>query len=311
MSNQIPMLLELPPLAERITEKLAGLEVFTLQALYDLFPEEKQTTIRGRVYRELIGRGTVKKEGKGIYSFTGSHGQKGVVINGDARDLTQIKDQSIELIIADHPYEITQGTNRSFNSTYEETTFYYTLNDFQEKYRILKDGAFLVEFLPEMKETNADYLMECLTNAKRAGLKFYAKVPWYKAELRDGKLVDHSAFVGRKAVMEDVYIFSKGKPRALRKRLQGTVERLESGASEMLPAVFIEAPVRPADRRHKAEKPATLLKRLISALTLEGETVVDQFAGSFVAFFAALSLNRNAVAIELNSEFVKAAIGEV
>lgn len=304
-------LLSLPPLAERIEKALAGLEVFTLPALYALFPEEKKTTLRGRVYRELVGRGTLKKEGHGVYSFRGAKGQRGVVLNRDARDLTPLKDESIELIIADHPYEIEQGTNRSFNDTYESTTFYYELRDFQEKYRVLKDGAFLVEFLPEMKETNADYLMECMALAKKAGLRFYAKVPWYKAEIRDGQLIDRSANTGRKAVMEDVYIFTKGKPRALRWKQQGEAMRLESGAAELFPAVFMEPPISPAHRRHKSEKPINLLKRLVAALSAEGETVLDQFAGSFVAFFAALSLNRNAVAIELNPEFIKAAIGEV
>ncbi len=168
----------------------------------------------------------------------------------------------------------------------------------------------MVEFLPEMKETNINYVMAVIKHAQESGLQFYAKVPWYKAELRDGRLVDHSAFVGRKAVMEEVYIFSKGKPRALRLRKQGEHVQLERGASVMFPAVFIEAPIMPAKRIHKAQKPESLMKKIIQALTLEGETVLDQFAGSFVTFFSALQLNRKAIAIELNSEFIRNAIGE-
>lgn len=297
-------------LSALMIEELKDFKVFTLQTLYDLFPDEKKTTLRGRVYRELIGNGVVKKEGKGIYSFAGENGQNGVILNGDARDLSMLNNDSIELIVADHPYEIAQGTNRSYNSSYVDSTFEYRAADFQEKHRVLKDGGFLVEFLPEMKETNILYVMDVIKLALDNGFKFYAKVPWYKAEVRDGKLVDNSAFVGRKAVLEEVYIFSKGKPRALRSRKQGEKIQMEKGAAFMLPAVFMESPVQPSKRIHKAQKPETLMKKIIQAFTLEGETVLDQFAGSFVTFFSALSLKRRAVAIELNESFVHGLLTE-
>lgn len=293
-------------LAGQLYEAIKSFDgAFNLKKLYSLFPDEKPSTIRGRVYRELIGRGVIEKVSKGVYSFRSISGQEGVIINGDARNLDLINNSSIDLVIADHPYHIAQGSSRSFNSAYEDTSFEYELEDFLQKARVLKDGGFLVEFLPEMKETNLAYIIKIMTVAQEAGFKFYCKIPWYKAEVRDGLLVDCSANVGRKGVLEDVYIFSKGEPRKLRFRNQGGVIRQEKGASSMFPAVFMEPMINPSKRIHKAQKPESLMKKIIAALSLEGEKVLDQFAGSFVTFFSALALNRKAIAIELKEEFIE------
>lgn len=293
-------------LSEKILTVISGFEgVFNLKMLYKFFPEEKDTTIRGRVYRELTSKGLITKEGRGFYKFSGANGESGLILRGDARTLDCVEDNSIDLIVADHPYPIQGGTNRQCNSTYAETTFKYTAEDFKNKSRVLKDGSFLVEFLPEMKETNLEYIMEVLTLAKGAGFNFYAKIPWFKAEIRDGKLVDGSAFVGRKAVLEEIYVFTKGSPRKLRIRKQGTQERLEKGAKSMLPAVYMEPTIIPSKRCHQAQKPQKLLSKLIEAFSHEREVVLDQFAGSFATFWSAITLNRKAVAIEIDEEFIE------
>ena len=65
------------------------------------------------------------------------------------------------------PYLLTKslkGGNRDF-AKYE--LFRYEKNDFIEKQRVLKDGAFLVEFLPEENEDNMDYLYQIKMMAKR------------------------------------------------------------------------------------------------------------------------------------------------
>lgn len=296
-------------LANKIKNQVKDMPSFTMESLYKMFPDEKKTTIRGRVYDDLLANGVLKREGKGIYSFTGSNGERGVIMNGDARDLKEINSESVDLIIADHPYEIAQGRGRSFNSTYKDSTFEYELSDFQEKARVLKSGSFLIEFLPEMKETNLDYLIKVISIARESGFKFYGKVPWFKAEIRNGKLIDSSPNVGRKGVMEEIYIFSKGSPRSMRERKQGSKTQLEKGAKNILPAVYMEAPIHPSKRIHKAEKPTGLIQKLIENFSNEKEVVLDQFAGSLVTFMTALKMKRKAIAIELNQEFINTALG--
>ncbi|MFR3949013.1 MAG: hypothetical protein ACLTZM_19330 [Ruminococcus sp.] len=52
--------------------------------------------------------------------------------------------------------------------------------DFDEKYRVLKKGCFLVEFMPEENGENYEYLYQMKKMAKEAGLEYYAKVAWKK-----------------------------------------------------------------------------------------------------------------------------------
>lgn len=139
-------------------------------------------SVRARVY-EGVDRGIFQKVSRGVYKVTkqiGGHDNTCLLINGDGRDLSMIKDKSIDGIITDHPYDLQKaltGGNRKF-AQYE--LFRYENNDFKEKQRVLKDGAFLVEFLPEESEVNYEYLYEIKRMAKENGLKYFAKVSWVK-----------------------------------------------------------------------------------------------------------------------------------
>lgn len=113
-------------------------------------------SIRARIY-EGVDRGIFTKVSRGVYQVKSQLKGKDttcLLINGDGRDLSMIKDKSIDGIITDHPYDIhtaLTGGNRKF-ATFE--LFKYENKDFEEKHRVLKDGAFLVEFLPEESEAN-------------------------------------------------------------------------------------------------------------------------------------------------------------
>lgn len=65
--------------------------------------------------------------------------------------------------------------------------------------------------------------------------------------------------------------------------------------------------------KHPTQKPVELLKRLVSAATREGDTVLDPFMGSGTTGLVCKQLNRKFIGIELDKNFVKIAkarIGE-
>lgn len=66
----------------------------------------------------------------------------------------------------------------------------------------------------------------------------------------------------------------------------------------------LEVP-RQYDTGHPAEKPVRLLEQLIKVSTIEGELVVDPFAGTGSTALAAMNLNRKAYCIEVNEEWYK------
>ena len=242
----------------------------------------------------------IERLAKGVYRVV-VDSETCVLVEGDGRDLSFLENESIDLIINDYPWECVsnRGGNRCFVN-YD--TFNYTLEDFQEKARVLKNGSFLVEMLPAENEKNYEELFRIKQLAKAAGFQYYAKVPWKK-----GNFVGNT---GRKAKnTEDMMIFSKGPARKLRldaKKTKATgTPHYMSGSAQMLPVWFDVPRVNPKEAIHKSEKPVGLLETLINHLSLEGEWVLDQFAGSGVTGEAALNQKRNAILIETCGEFVE------
>ena len=278
-------------------------------------------SIRARIY-EGVEKGIFKKISRGVYKVTSQiEGRENtcLLVNGDGRDLSMIKDKSIDGIITDHPYDLQKsltGGNRKF-ATFE--LFRYETRDFKEKQRVLKDGAFLVEFLPEESEVNYEYLYEIKKMAQESGLKYFAKVAWKK-----GNFVSNT---GRKSKnVEDVMIFSNGEPRSLKidakKNLAEAKENnldikgktsyeirdmlqekglnvyYMKGTNGMLPTAFDYQPKNVKDKIMEAEKPVELIEEIIEYISKPYETLLDQFAGSGNFVIACNNKNRNSIAIE-------------
>lgn len=284
---------------ERLTDAFPE-EQFTLQEAYDAISDKPATTVRGRIYDNLGI--AFEKVSNGVYR-TIRDDQQCVLIEGNGRDLSFLEDNSVDCIITDHPWEdgkSNKGGNRNF-ATYE--CFEYELSDFQEKCRVLKDGCFLVEMLPAENGNNFDYLYKIKKMAQEAGFQYYSKVPWVK-----GNFV---ANTGRKAKnSEDMLIFSKGKPRAMRPNVKKDLAEPEikhymSGTAKMLPTDFNVQAVGKKDQIAQSEKPVGLIEELLSYLTFENELVLDQFAGSGVVGEACLNQKRNCILIEKDEECVK------
>ena len=304
-------------------------EQFSVQEATNLVKNVKNMnvnneSIRARIY-EGVDRGIFQKISRGIYKVTKQIDGKEntcLLINGDGRDLSMIKDKSVDGIITDHPYDLQKaltGGNRKF-AAYE--LFRYESKDFKEKQRVLKDGAFLVEFLPEESEVNYEYLYEIKQMAKENGLKYFAKVSWKK-----GNFISNT---GRKSKnVEDVMIFSNGEPRNLKldakKNLAVAKENnldikgkssyeirdmlqennldvyYMKGTSGMLPTVFDYQPKNSKDKIMEAEKPIELIEEIIEYISRPYETLLDQFAGSGNFVIACCNKNRNSIAIEKNN----------
>lgn len=284
----------------------------------------KVPSIRARIY-EGIDKGLFEKVARGVYKSS-KNGCECLLINGDGRDLSMFADNSIDAIITDHPYELStnKGGNRNFANSY--TCFQYNERDFQEKFRVLKQGSFLVEFLPEESGGNWEYLTKIKNMAKEVGLLYYAKVSWIK-----GNQVNNT---GRKASnCEDILFFSKGKARELRLDTKKNLHELEinglsgkgcsseeikeilksknlpihymSGTNGMLPTSFVYEPPNKQDRIHQAQKPKELYIAIEKYITNEFEKVIDQFAGSCTIGEASLEINRNCIMFEINKDIVE------
>jgi len=206
---------EQPSIQMTLFDYFMGQDCFTLNEAVEAVKqvkEVKEPSVRGRIY-EGIDKGLFERVGKGVYTVkrTDAAGNESscLLINGDGRDLSMFADNSFDALITDHPYQLDKtlkGGNRDF-AAYE--SFQYTQKDMDEKYRVLKDGCFLVEFLPEENSDNYKYIYQIKEMAEKAGLEYYSTVPWKKG--------DFVANTGRKAKnTELVVMFTKGKARSLK-----------------------------------------------------------------------------------------------
>ena len=274
-------------------------EEFTLKDAYAACPDYPSDSIRGRIYE---GIGTkFERVRRGVYV---TKEQDCVLIEGNGRDLSFLQDGSIDCIITDHPWsdpKANKGGNRNF-SDYD--CFQYTVEDFKEKARVLKDGSFLVEVIPNENESNLDYLYNLKKMAQEAGFEYYAKVPWVK-----GTFVGNTGRTQKNR--EDLMIFSKGKARALKWDKQrgldenGNPTRRMSGTNGMLPAEFNVQPPSKKEQICQSEKPSALFEQLLQYITLENEVVLDQFAGSGSVGEACIKTNRKCILIEKAKEKVE------
>ncbi len=283
---------------ENLIDVFKGVE-FTLKEAYEANPEVPADSVRGRIY-ENLGI-AFERVGRGIFKTMDN---TCLLIEGNGRDLSSLCDESIDCILTDHPWEdlkATKGGNRNFAS-YE--TFRYTQEDFMEKARVLKSGSFLCEVIPAESATNYEYLYEIKKMAEAAGFEYYAKVAWKK-----GTFV---ANTGRKAKnTEDILFFTKGKSRALKPDKQrgldenGNPTRFMAGAAGMLPTCFDIQAVAKKDVISQSEKPVALYEQILAYITLPGEIVLDQFAGSGAVGAACINTKRKCILVEKCKEKVE------
>ena len=267
---------------------------FTLKQAYAVNPNVNAESVRARIY-ENLGI-AFERIGCGLYTTCDN---SCILVEGNGRNLSAIVDNTIDCILTDHPWDdkkATKGGTRNF-ATYK--TFCYEQEDFNEKARVLKDGAFLCEVIPAESATNFDYLYHVKKMAEKAGFQYYAKVPWKK-----GTFVSNT---GRKAKnTEDILLFTKGPSRKLRPDKQrnldanGDPTRFMAGTTRMLPTCFDVQAVSKKNVIAQSEKPAELYKQILDYITTPGEIVLDQFAGSGAVGEAAIATNRKAILIELD-----------
>jgi len=281
----------------------------------------KIPSIRARLY-EAIDRGELKRISRGVYTYHTSNNTC-LIINGNGRNLSMIKDNSIDAIITDHPYQLTKSHKGGNRNLANYDTFKYDENDFKEKYRVLKKGGFLVEFIPEENGDNWEYLTTIKQLAKDNGLIYYSKVPWKKG----GKPKN----TGRKSKdTEEILFFSKGKARTLRldtkkNKNEALKNGLDikglnsyelatllqtnnlnvyymSGTKNMLPTEFYYQQKVDNEKIHTAEKPVELYEAIIEQVSCPDEILLDQFSGSFNMAIASMNKQRNVLAFELNEK---------
>lgn len=257
----------------------------TLGEVYKEFNDEKPSTIRGRL-NENIGKAFIRL-GKGIYIAT-KGGATAIIIEGDAWEkIKDIESESVDTIITDSPYSclnhhLATGTTRKLSGEWSFKTADIDPILLKEMLRVLKYGGHFFSFLPPDAADTYDYNNQFVNMAREVGFTFNKRWIW-------NKMVFGMGYNGRNRY-EQIMFMSKGKRR--------------KPYDLSIPDVLDHKRISPNDRIHEAEKPIELIKDILRFSNLEGDVVLDTFAGSLTLALAGLDLGINTISIELDHDII-------
>lgn len=243
------------------------------------------------------------------------------IINGDSRQMSELQDKSIHLIVTSPPYWQLKdyGTDDQigFNDDYE--TYINHLNlTWQECFRVLHDGCRLCINIGDQFARSTYYgrykiipiHTEIIKFCETIGLDFMGQIIWQKATTMNtsgGASIMGSFPHPRNGIVkldfEYILLFKKQG-----KAPQPTMEQKENSAmsNEDWNTYFNGHWYFSGAKqdKHLAMFPEELPYRLIRMFSFPGETVLDPFMGSGTTASVAKKLNRNSVGYEINPQFI-------
>ena len=227
-----------------------------------------------------------------------------VLLYGDCLEkMRDIPDSSIDLILCDLPYGVTQNKKDvciPFEPLWEE---YNRIAKENAAILLFGQGEFYVDLVnSNRKQFRYDLIWDKelttgFLNAKRMPLRrheqiavFYRKLPKYNPQFLQGK-PSHSRGVAYKHKVPKNENYGEFYP----------VDDERSGSPEKYPTSIITfAKPHPSVAKHRTEKPVDLLNWLIRTYTNEGDVVLDNCMGSGSTGVACVDTNRRFIGIELD-----------
>jgi len=246
---------------------------------------------------------------------------KHTIINGDSRQMSELKDESVHLIATSPPYwqlkDYGSENQIGFHDDYE--TYINHLNlTWQECFRVLHKGCRLCINIGDQFARSTYYgrykiipiHAEIIKFCEMIGFDFMGQIIWQKVTTMNtsgGASIMGSYPNPRNGIVkldfEYVLLFKKqgNAPKP-------TKEQKENSAmtNEEWNTYFNGHWYFPGARqdKHLAMFPEELPHRLIKMFSFPGETVLDPFMGSGTTALAARNLNRNSIGYEINPDFI-------
>ncbi len=243
------------------------------------------------------------------------------IINGDNRQMNELKDNSVHLIITSPPYWQLKdyGTENQigFNDDYE--TYINHLNlTWKECYRVLHDGCRLCINIGDQFARSVYYgrykiipiHTEIIKFCEILGLDFMGSIIWQKTTTMNtsgGASIMGSFPHPRNGIVkldfEYILLFKKqgNAPKPTVEQKNNAVMTNEEWNTYFNGHWYFTGA---RQDKHLAMFPEELPHRLIKMFSFPNETVLDPFLGSGTTSLAAKNLGRNSVGYEINPEFI-------
>ncbi len=223
------------------------------------------------------------------------------ILEGNALvHLNKIESESIDLIIADPPYNLGKDYGNDSDSKEFDEYLIFLRNWLKEARRVLKKDGTIYIF---MGMRFISYLYNMLE--KELGMYFCSWITWFYTQ----GIGKRKGFSPRH---DDILMFTKDKDFKFNlddirvpQKYYRSINNMR-GANPGNVWEFSHVHYCNGNRQaHPTQKPEGLMERMVLASSNEGDVVLDPFAGSGTTLRVCQQLNRRCIGIELNSEYIK------
>jgi site-specific DNA-methyltransferase (adenine-specific) len=243
------------------------------------------------------------------------------IIIGDSRNMAELKDKSVHLVITSPPYWQLKDYGISdqigFNDSYED--YINNLNlVWKECFRVLNDGCRLCINIGDQFARSVYYgrykvipiRTEIIKFCETIGFDYMGAIIWQKATTMNttgGATIMGSFPYPRNGIIkldyEFILIFKKsGNAPFVSREIKEKSKMSKEEWNQYFTGHWNFNGVK--QDKHLAMFPGELPKRLIKMFSFVGDTILDPFLGSGTTTLAAKNLGRNSVGYEINKKFL-------
>ena len=244
------------------------------------------------------------------------------LINGDARELSFLDDESIHLIVTSPPYWNLKRYNENPDQLGHVNDYESFLGELEkvwrEVFRVLVPGGRLVCVVGDVCVSrrkfgrhlvfplHADICVLC----RKIGFDNLNPIIWHKIANASFEVENGSKFLGKpyepNAIIKNdmEFILMQRKPGGYRKPTE-VQRKLSKIDKKDFHSWFqqIWNITGASTRNHPAPFPLKLASRLVRMFSFQGDTVLDPFCGTGTTMVASLRYGRNSIGIDIDAEY--------
>ena len=248
------------------------------------------------------------------------------LIQGDARLVPFLKDESVHLVITSPPYWTLKKYNENPNQLGHVADYERFLEElskvWKEMYRILVQGGRLVCVVGDVCLSRRAYGRHVVVPlhsdiaviCRKIGFDNLNPIIWHKIANANYEIKNGSKFLGKPyepnaIIKNDIeFILMERKPGGYRQPTERQ-RKLSMISKEEYNKWFLQFwnLSGASTKKHPAPFPGELAYRLVRMFSFVGDTVVDPFCGSGTTMVAAMKAGRNSIGIEIDPEYCKMA----
>jgi len=243
------------------------------------------------------------------------------IIIGDSRQINEIPDESVHLVITSPPYwqlkDYGSGNQIGYNDSYEEYINNLSLV-WNECHRVLHKGCRLCVNIGDQFARSVYYgrykvipiRTEIIKFCESVGFDYMGAIIWQKVTTTNttgGATVMGSFPFPRNGILKIDYEFililkKYGTPPKVTKEIKEQSKLTKEEWNQYFTGHW-NFPGEKQDK-HLAMFPEELPRRLIKMFSFVGDTILDPFLGSGTTSLAAKNLDRNSIGYEINEDFL-------